>query len=142
MHVIKFLVAVTFTGFIIFVPDGFTGASADPRIMNGGAKLGGLLEKKKCRGLADGAFASPSLVKPPRGPQIYPKCLANGQTIEDYKQMAEQKLRAVRRHAHFRSRVEHAFDRSQLGRFKIFKEWRGDTGEFLTEAMVGNIYRI
>jgi hypothetical protein len=120
----KVLVATTFSGFIVFVSGLYTGTSPDNTMLY---DCGILPEMRRLgiRALADGAFAGPDIVKPPSGPAIWPKRLARGQTMQQYRAAGEAALQQVSLYGFFRARIEHAFSRSRLGRFAAFKNWQG-----------------
>jgi hypothetical protein len=130
--VAKVLTCCTLTGFTLFVSKPFTGSTNDGVIQQY-TELSELLGGWSA--LGDGGFtATENIIVPPRGPEIWPKRLAPGQTIEAYRANAETLLRLVEAIAHFRARVEHTYGRGGFGRFKAFDSWRSDD-EFLADAV-------
>jgi hypothetical protein len=136
--VYKVLVATTFSGYVVYVSQLFSGTSADNNILQT-CGIETLIAEHQTQVLADGAFSAPYIFKPPTKPAIYPKYRERGQTDEQYWEAAEEKLREVQRHSHFRSRVEHVFGRARMGRFAAFKNWQGRSKHNLRNAVVAAV---
>jgi len=82
---------------------------------------------RACVAHVGGGFtASRYFVLPYNSDQIHPARLTRGQTEEHYKHAAHEKKIFNTYHSHWRSRVEHFFSRTLLGRFKCLKEWIWD----------------
>ena len=76
----------------------------------------------------DGGFHADYTTKLPfTKPQIYPNNRAfRSLPLEERKRHAHECLRHNTVHAFFRARAEHAFSRSRLGRFNVFKNFTKD----------------
>jgi hypothetical protein len=133
--VVKVLVATTFTGYIVFVSPLYTGTSPDNLIF-AHCGIQDKLRELGVMALADGAFASDILLKPPTRPAIWKKYLIGNETVQDWRQHAHSQLKKVQLHSHFRSRVEHAFSRARMGRFIAFKNFHCFDYKMLENAFV------
>ena len=125
-YVLKGLGACSHTGFVIAFSDAmYCGSSYDGFIFEIEAA-----REKSFANLplfADGGFrTSPLLFKPFTGPQIWPKYLDAGQTVEQYHSTAEQRLEYNERLGFCRARIEHRFGLSGVGCFAgvMERRWR------------------
>ena len=133
--VVKLFCCITLSGFIVDIgfsvtsegdEDGFlyTGSSSDKVIMDASTVLQSL-RQHGLRALADGGFyANPQVIIPYSKRDIWPTRLSARQTVQEWEEAADEKMRWNTVFSHFRGRSEHPFGRSLLGRFKAFVEWR------------------
>ena len=136
-HVVKPLVVTLHTGFIVFIGSPAAGSCNDGEILEQSGVMD-ILRENDWMILGDGGFKrSQWVVVPYSGPQIQPKRLQRGETLEEYRRWADRCRRINTVHAHFRSRVEHTFGR---GKFRdcFQKPWALASGrsQFLLNASV------
>lgn len=140
-NVAKLFVAVSLTGFIVSISSTLYSGTTGDSYAQRHSQIEQKLRQFHVKALADGAFVSSDVVtKPHSGPQIHPKRLKPGQTVEQYKVEANAKKSKNEQIGFFRSRVEHMFCRSLFGRFLMFKNYSQHTGNlwnFVQCACIG-----
>ena len=120
---LKAFVACTLSGFVCFVSSNlYTGATNDSVILEH-SKFLPFLQQYRKRAFVDGGFKkSDLLIIPHRATAIWPK-KPLGKSRSAYEQEALTKLQYNENIAHFRSRIEHVFGRTFIGRWLALKNW-------------------
>jgi len=114
-YVVKFLVVVSHTGYILFVSDAYTGASNDGVIAD--HCLSSFLADKQWRLVGDGLFTSEEYEQLYDKTEIWPYFREDDQTIEQYIAQGHERQLHNAELTYVRSRVEHCFGAGQFGNF-------------------------